>query len=145
MNIYKKGDIIVKDNYTYVCRIVGETEAYFEPRWFKYLFNTPQDNGGAISGSGSMDSLFTPEKSLIIFSQKQKLTVSQKENEKSFYDPYKYPVIGSSHMCSLSIELYVIKNNYPEAYEKYIEGLASDLLKSKESKVILKKIKTKKK
>lgn len=124
MNKFKEGDIIVKDGFTYVCRIVGETESYFEHRWFAGLFKTPNDSKwGAVGCGGHPDHLCT--KNLILFSDRCRLQKKSQENKQTYtYDTQTYPVIGNSNGCGTTMfNTAILSNLYPDEYKSYIKFL----------------------
>lgn len=142
MNKFKEGDIIVKDGYTYVCRIVGETESYFEHRWFKGLCITPENAYGS-SGCGGHGEEFSCNKNLILFSHKCKYSKTKKNAKDYFPAGNDYPVIGSYIYCEPhALYLNVLEREYPVFYKQYIEFLYKDAFKDvKQDKVKTKKVK----
>ena len=133
MSKFEEGDIIVKDGYTYVCRIVGETEAYFEHRWFKGLFKNPENPENAWGDSGCGDGEdFSCNKKLVLYSDKSKFIKNRENKNMNACGDYQYPVIGKHINCKAdSFYLRVIQYNYPEVYRQYIEYLYNKLSKLK--------------
>lgn len=148
MSKFQEGDIIVKDNFTYVCRIAGETESYFEHRWFAGLFKTPDNNKWGSAGCGGHPDHLC-NKSLILFSDKCKLQSKTKENKRDGCCPkILYPVIGTYSECSSSFKLDVIRNIYPDEYKNYINFLHDRDIKVEEKVEeikVFKEVKKKKK
>lgn len=141
MNTFKVGDIIVKDDYTYVCRIVGEVESLFEKRWFRGLFKNPENPYGCLAGCG--DEGFSCSDKLILFSDRSKYLVNTRSsNAKNTCGTKEqlYPVIGIYKQCSpLYIAIESLRSIYPEAYENYIKTLY-DKLHEKELKDAVKEV-----
>lgn len=131
MSTFKIGDIIVKDDYTYVCRIVGEVESLFEKRWFKGLFKNPENSCTCLGSSGCGDEGFSCSDTLILFSDKSKYLVNNRSsNNKNSHITKEqlYPVIGVYKQCSpLYIAIDSLRRIYPEAYKNYIESLYNNL------------------
>ncbi len=146
MSKFKEGDIIVKNDYTYVCRIVGETEALFEKRWFKGLFKNPE-NSPCVSGCG--DEGFSCNDTIILFSDKCRYLVNTKHSNNKNVCSTKdnlYPVIGTYIQCQgTPINLEKLKYHYPEAYKNYITSLYDRLPKEQVEMEVKKKNKKSKK
>ncbi len=143
MNKFKEGDIIVKDGFTYVCRIVGETESYFEHKWFAGLFKTPDNNKWGTAGCGGYpDHLCS--KNLILYSDKCKLQKT-KSNSKD-YCTYgsNYPVIGHTNCCGTTMfNMVILNNTYSDEYKRYIKFLYERDVESTKIVEAVKELKTK--
>lgn len=131
-NLYKEGYIIVHDGYTYVCRIVGEKEAYFNKYVFKGLFKNPTKMYG-VGGCGGFQEdesgySFKCDDHVILWSEIYD-TNRCGTNKKDFRPTAvpKHPIIGREDGCSVLWNLNVLKGCYPVEYEKYLEYLVENL------------------
>lgn len=123
---FKIGDIIVKDGYTYVCRIVGKKESYFVQKWFKGLFKNP-DKTLFESGCNGGEN-FKCENNLILNTDKTYYDTPQTDRNAILLGSNLYPVIGTeSFTGSVSFNLRRICYYYIEDYKNYVKHLHSEL------------------
>lgn len=144
MNKFKEGDIVVKDGFTYVCRIVGETESYFEHRWFAGLFKTPNIKYGAAGCGGHPDHSCT--KNLILFSDRCRLQKSKSNSKDYCTHGSNYSVIGNTNGCGTTMfNMAILSNMYPDEYKNYVKFLYERDVETTKIVEAIKELKTKNK
>lgn len=128
-NKFEEGDIIIKDGYTYVCRIVGKKEAYFEHRWFKGLCNNPPNTLGMPYGT-KWPKEANVASSLILSADKGYYLIPEKDKTEDIRGPvFMYPIIGTTdkHGFHIEINMTYLSRVYPDYYREYLKSLQEEL------------------